>query len=174
MNKPNHVIDIFLQPGDFYFGERNTRIRTLLGSCISIVMWHPKHLIGGMCHYMLSSHGGKGVARLDGRYGDQAVLMFFKEAIRHGTNPNDYIVKIFGGGNMFAKTHVHAPCKDRPCDDVIATCRNVACRNIVKGTSFLENFGFEIASKDLGGERSRNIMFDVWSGDVWVRKNTSP
>lgn len=171
MSKPAHVTEIFLKPGDFYFGDKSTRIRTLLGSCISIAMWHPKLLIGGMCHYMLSSRNDKRVSHLDGRYGNEAILMFFREAIRHHTNPNDYIVKIFGGGNMFTQSNAHVPCVDRQCADVMNSCRNVSCRNIVKGTSLLEEFGFTITSKDLGGINSRNIIFDVWSGDVWVRKN---
>lgn len=172
MKKRDHVVEIILQPGDFYFGDRDTRIRTLLGSCISIVMWHPKLLIGGMCHYMLSSRGEKGIATLDGRYGDEAILMFFREAIRNSSNPNDYIVKIFGGGNMFSRSKSHVPCLDSPCDQVIQTCRNVACKNVVKGVSLLDEYGFSIRSKDLGGIVSRNIIFDIWSGDVWVRKNT--
>ena len=32
---PPHVIDVFLGPGDFYFGDEQTRIRTLLGSCVA-------------------------------------------------------------------------------------------------------------------------------------------
>jgi chemotaxis protein CheD len=171
MKKPGHVVERHLQPGDFYFGDRNARISTLLGSCISIVMWHPTLLIGGMCHYMLASRNTNSPANLDGRYGDEATLMFFREAVRHGTNPNDYVVKIFGGGNMFSKTNVHLPCTTRPCADVIHACRNVSCRNTVKGTTLLEEFGFSITSQDLGGIHSRNIIFDVWSGDVWVRKN---
>jgi len=172
MKKPEHVIEIFLQPGDFYFGDQNTRIRTLLGSCISIVMWHPKLLIGGMCHYMLSSRGNKNISKLDGRYGDEAILMFFSEAIRNNSNPNDYIVKIFGGGNMFSKSKSHVPCMEAPCDAVIHSCRNVACKNEIKGVSLLEDYGFSITSKDLRGICSRNIIFDIWNGDVWVRKNT--
>ena len=170
MKKPEHVIEIFLQPGDLYFGDRNTRIRTLLGSCISIVMWHPKLLLGGMCHYLLASSGKKN-AHLDGRYGDEAMLKLFSEAIRHKSDPGEYIVKIFGGGNMFEKSNVHIPCVDKPCEQVIDMCRNVSCKNSVKGVSLLEDYGFSISSKDLGGTLSRNIMFDIWSGDVWVRKN---
>lgn len=173
MKKPDHVIDIFLQPGDFYFGGQDTRIRTLLGSCVSIVMWHPKRLIGGMCHYMLSTRNAKSISRLDGRYGDEAIMMFFREALRSGTNPNDYVVKIFGGGNMFVNAKTHVPCIDSPCADVIDTCRNVSCKNIIKGVSILEELGFSITSRDLGGIHSRNIIFDVWIGDVWMRKNSS-
>jgi len=44
--KPPFVIDIFLQPGELYFGDRHTRIRTVLGSCVSVVFWHPEKLLG--------------------------------------------------------------------------------------------------------------------------------
>ena len=161
MKKPDHVIDIFLQPGDFYFGGRDTRIRTLLGSCIAIVMWHPKLLIGGMCHYMLSSRNDKMISHLDGRYGDEAIMMFCREALRHTTNPADYVVKIFGGGNMFANSNIHVPCVEASCDDVIHTCRNVSCKNIIKGVSLLDDLDFSITSRDLGGVHSRNIFFEV-------------
>ena len=171
MKKPPHVIEIFLQPGDFYFGDRNTRIRTLLGSCIAIAMWHPKRLIGGMCHYMLATRNNKKVQSLDGRYGEEAILMFFREAARNETDPSDYVVKVFGGGKMFTQSQAHLPCLDRPCSEVINTCRNVSCRNAAKGLSLLKNYGFPIQSHDLGGGFSRNVIFDIWSGHVWVRRN---
>ncbi len=169
MKKPPHVIDIFLQPGEFYFGDRDTRIRTLLGSCVSITMWHPRLLIGGMCHYMLASSPRRKVDRLDGKYGEDAILMFFQEAIRHGTNPMDYVVKIFGGGNMFPKNRAHLPCESRPCKDVIANCHNVSCKNSMIGQAILEREKFKIAASHVGGTGHRQILFDVWSGHVWVK-----
>jgi len=169
VKKPPHVIDIFLQPGEFYFGDRDTRIRTILGSCVSITMWHPKLLIGGMCHYMLASNPQRKIHHLDGKYGEDAILMFFQEAIRHNTNPKDYIVKIFGGGNMFPKHRAHLPCETKPCKDVIDGCRNVSCKNSMIGHAILEREGFKIAAAHVGGAGHRQIMFDVWSGHVWVR-----
>jgi chemotaxis protein CheD len=171
MKKPSHIIDIFLQPGDFYFGDCNTRIRTLLGSCISITLWHPKLLIGGMCHYMLPSRGNKKVAQLDGRYGDEAILMFLREAMRQESDPASFVIKVFGGGNMFDTIAGNAPCRDRPCKEVMQSCRNIACKNAVRGVSILEDLGFRIEAHDLGGRSSRNIFFDIWNGHVWVRKN---
>lgn len=171
MKNPEHIAEIFLQPGDFYFGDRNTRIRTLLGSCISITMWHPKRLIGGMCHYMLPARRNKRIPTLDGRYGEEAIWMFFREAVRNDTDPNDYAVKVFGGGRMFNQVAAHLPCVGRPCSEVIHACRNVSCRNAAKGISLLKNYGFKIQSHDLGGEASRNVIFDIWSGHVWVRRN---
>ena len=70
------ILDVFLQPGDFHFGAGRTRISTLLGSCISITLWHPARLIGGMCHFMLPTRGLPGGVPLDGRYADEALALF--------------------------------------------------------------------------------------------------
>ena len=50
---------VVLRPGDFYFGGGRTRISTLLGSCVSITLWHPQRHVGGMCHYLLARRNGQ-------------------------------------------------------------------------------------------------------------------
>ena len=107
------MMDIFLQPGDFYFGDKNTRIRTLLGSCVAITIWHPRLHIGGMCHYMLPrkpSH--KVTTDLDGRYAEDAMQIFMRELKHSKTKPSEYKAKLFGGGRMFERqkkqtSHTH-------------------------------------------------------------------
>ncbi|MCK6396767.1 MAG: chemotaxis protein CheD, partial [Zoogloea sp.] len=92
------AIDIFLQPGEVYFGDRGTRIRTVLGSCVSITFWHPRLLLGGMCHIMLPGRIGKAPDEPDGRYADEAVSLLVDEMRAAGTQPRDYQAKLFGGG----------------------------------------------------------------------------
>lgn len=156
MNEPGFYIDIFLQPGEFYFGDRETRIRTILGSCVSITMWHPKKHIGGMCHYMLPknkrhTHGQE----LDGKYAEDTIQLFMQEIRKSNTHAHDYEVKIFGGGNQF-------PGQDR-------RVFSVSEQNVEIGRALLAQHGFKIKSEHLGGNGHRNIMFDLWSGDVWVK-----
>ena len=165
------MIDIFLQPGEYYFGEKDTRIRTLLGSCVSITMWHPKKLIGGMCHFLLPSRSRNGSEELDGRYGDEAILLLLREVQQHKTHPSEYVVKVFGGGKMFGNEKKHLPCLDRPCAEVFHSCQNVPCRNASQGIAILKQERISIHSHDLGGMSSRNIIFDISNGKVWVRKN---
>src|SRR5437867_1676153 len=104
-HKPPHVIEIFLQPGEFYFGDKNTRIRTVLRSCVSISFWHAELLVGGMCHYMLPSRNNErrgAIAPLsDGRYADEAIALLLKEIDATGASHREFQVKLFGGGNMF-------------------------------------------------------------------------
>lgn len=158
MHKPPHVIEIFLQPGEFYFGDRNTRIRTVLGSCVSISVWHPSLLIGGMCHYMLPSRHGSGLSRIDdGRYADEAFKLLLDEIGKSGTRPDEYEVKLFGGGNMFSKL-------------VGAGHGHVGTKNVEAGRHLMKRHGFRAAADDLGGNGHRTVIFDIWSGHVWVRQ----
>lgn len=173
MNRPKEihadVIEIFLQPGDFYFGDRNTRIRTVLGSCISITVWHPKLLIGGMCHYMLPTRGTKRLGGLDGRYGDEALELFLKEIQAAGTRPAEYEVKMFGGSNMFVGKHCTKVDKGN-CDPFISSCKDVSCRNRLSAGLLTERHGFTVLAKNLGGTQPHNIIFDLWSGHVWLKR----
>ena len=166
MQAPADVIDVFLQPGEFYFGEEKTRIRTLLGSCVAVTLWHPKLHIGGMCHYMLPRrprHKAETVATLDGRYAEDAMKMFLHELLRSRTHARDYQVKLFGGGHMFArglKADRHPSISDT---------------NVEYGRAAIAQCGFRCSAEDLGGDGHRNVILDLWNGDVWVRRaNLSP
>jgi chemotaxis protein CheD len=171
MKKPLHVIEVFLQPGDFYFGNQDTRIRTLLGSCVSITVWHPQLLIGGMCHYMLPTRSGQRRGALNGRYGDEALEMFVQELQRAGTHPREYEVKLFGGGNMFPGAKKKIYCLKRNCADPIhCACHDVSYRNQRSARQLVEKHGFTVKAENLGGTCSRNVLFDIWSGHVWVKR----
>jgi len=155
--KPEFFIDIFLQPGEFYFSDRETRIRTLLGSCVAITLWHPRLQIGGMCHYLLPMHHNNGEkSEFDGRYANDAIAMFMQEIDKAHTRPFDYEVKMFGGGNQFP---------GQSTNNRISVPDN----NIQIGRSLLKQHGFTIKAEHLGGTGHRNVIFDVWSGHVWMR-----
>lgn len=157
-------LEIFLQPGEFYFGDPETRIRTLLGSCVAMTMWHPMRRIGAMCHYLLPSRGESRPARrntaLDGRYGDEAYLLFLSEAIRHDTDPGDYEIKVFGGGNMFPglRNGGRLP---------------IGEQNVTAGLQLLALHGHPIRAHSVGGHGYRSVVFDLWSGETWLKRGGS-
>lgn len=162
MNKPANAREVFLNPGDFHFGGKDTRIVTLLGSCISITAWHPLQQIGGMCHFMLPARGGNGKGQnLDGRYADEAVQLLLHEITGRNTQPHEYQVKIFGGGNMF--THLN---KAKGNDSNYV---DVGSRNIEAARLLLKEHGFLVPSGHVGGEGHRKLIFNLWDGDVWVK-----
>ena len=177
MKKSAHTSDIFLKQGEVYFGDRDTRIRTVLGSCVSITMWHPDLLIGGMCHCLLPKRHQRGQKvhcrirnspigfpsrratepkELDGKYVDEALELMFTEIQRSGTRANDYQVKLFGGGNMF-------PATTKPRD------QPVGLKNIEVVSQLLAHHGLKVSAEHLGGMGHRNLVFDIGNGHVWMR-----
>jgi chemotaxis protein CheD len=156
MQRSDASADIYLLPGDIHFAAANTRIHTVLGSCISISLWHPVLRIGGMCHFMLPSRGNVGGGSLDGRYADEAIQLIQREIEKNYTYPAEYQVKLFGGGNMF-----QAFCAGKAMD--------VASDNIKAARVLLEKGGFHVAAEDVGGNGHRRIIFDLYDGNVWVR-----
>ncbi len=174
MKKPSGVIDIFLQPGDFYFGNKETRISTLLGSCVAITIWHPIKLIGGMCHFMLPSNQlDQANYPLNGKYADQVMQMFLNEIRAANTIPEEYQAKVFGAGHMFSEVLITPQHKADPlqCEDPI-NCTKVSCRNAFIAPQLLKENNFQVVKSDLGGTKCRRVIFDIWSGDVWLRKGS--
>ena len=147
------VREVYLSPGDFCFGEGRLRISTLLGSCVSIILWHPLLAHGGMCHYMLPGRNQpRGNLALDGKYGDEAMELFMVELKKRRTIPAQYQVNVYGGGNMF--------------DDQASTGINIGKQNIEKVHSLLDDYGFTLAYDHLGSFGHRKIAFNVWDGEV--------
>ena len=145
---------VVLHAGDFYFGGGRTRISTLLGSCVSIPLWHPHLRIGGLCHYMMESRPRPGDAELDGRYATEAFALFLGHFTQTGTQPRDYQAKLFGGGNMFKAGDGTSP--------------EIGARNIDCGQQFLKQHNIPLISAHVGGSGRRKLHFDLWTGDVWL------
>lgn len=163
--------DVVLQIGDFHFGGGRTRIRTLLGSCVSITMWHPRLKIGGMCHYLLPRRGVTEVAQTssEGSYAEGAMQLFLRELRRTRTKPEEYVAKLFGGGCMFRDSRDSGNAFE-DAEANAASTLNVAEQNVRAGRELLEQHGFDISAEQVGGYGSRVLIFEVWSGDVWLRR----
>lgn len=151
---------VYIQAGEYAFSKRGTQIHTLLGSCISITLWHPQLTIGGMCHFALPRSPNPDPDRLDPRYADQCIELFKASAKKRGTRITEYVAKIFGGGNMRVRNAQGDPDRE---DDAVGT------KNAAAAYEFLMAEGVEIAVANVGEYGYRRVIFDVGTGDVWVR-----
>jgi chemotaxis protein CheD len=145
--------EVRLGPGDFCFGEGRLRISTLLGSCVSIVLWHQTFGHGGMCHYMVPRRSRlRGNVAPDGKFGDEAMELFMLELDKHHTDPSQYQVNVYGGGNML--------------DESVSPTMDIGKQNIEMAQHLLAKYGFTRTHDDLGSFGHRKVAFDVWSGEV--------
>jgi len=163
MARLKDLMDIFLQPGELFVADAGFQIRTILGSCVSITLWHPQARVGGMSHFLLPTRNGAAPAtELDGRYGDEALQLMFNDLKAAGVNPVQCEAKIFGGGNMFPGNQ-HARGQH-------ARGINVGKRNGEAARELLRLHGIGVVTESLFGIGHRQIIFDVSKGDVWARQ----
>lgn len=113
-----------------------------------------------MCHYLLPIRGQN--RRLNrGFFADDAIQLFLDELKKVHTRPQQYVVKLFGGGNMFdyLLKQTNSP--------------NVSEKNISSGLMLLKSHGFTVQASDVGGFGHRKIYLELWNGDVWVQRGNS-
>jgi len=150
--------DIVLKPGEYFVGDASCRIRTVLGSCVSISLWHPEKRVGGLSHFLLSQRGKAAPGELDARYGDEAMVLMLRDLRSRRVDPQECQGKIFGGGNMFP-------------EQTASGRMHVGKANGEAARRLLRDHDITIVSESLFGIGHREIIFDVNSGHVWVRKN---
>ena len=144
--------EVYLHPGEWAFGGPDLVIRTLLGSCVSITLWHPKLRRGGMCHYMLGPRPHERIHHFSGKYADEALLLMIREALATGARISAFQAKLFGGGAMFSGS-------GSVCEDNVEAARRLT-----------RQLGFHLVAEDLGGGTHRSLVFEVATGEVYVRQ----
>lgn len=157
VDTPENVETVVLSPGDFHFGGGNTRISTLLGSCVSLTLWHARRRIGGMCHYMMAERDQRTEPaghEPDGRYATEAFALFLRHIEKAATRPSEYQAKLFGGANMF----------DQKAEGKL----DIGARNIEVAQQFLASHHIPLLARHIGGSGRRKLHFDLWSGNVWL------
>jgi len=146
---------VFLNPGEITFGQAPLVVSTLLGSCVSAVIWNPYRQIGGMCHVVLPEKHGDAC---DNKYAECAIEYFLRNIYIFNSNPIDYQVRLFGGGNMF-------PQFNREVNEKIGD------RNIKTMCRLLKEVGFNLNNDldDVGGISYRRLTFYVSTGEVILK-----
>ncbi len=150
--------DVLLRPGEYAVGDARCRMRTVLGSCVSITLWHPIYRIGAMSHFMLARRNEKRATPLDARYGEEALLLMLDELRQANVERSQCEAKIFGGGDMF------------PAQRAAHAAVSVGRSNGEAARSLLLAHRIPIHSESLFGVGHRQIVFDIATGDVWARQ----
>jgi len=148
--------EIYLNPGEYFVGDARFKVRTLLGSCVSMVIWHAQLQYGAMSHCILSRRQVGSALQLDGSYVDEVLELMVRQLQKLGVPLHECVAKVFGGGNMFPEQQI--------LDQL-----NVGKKNGEAAKALLQKYGLPIISEDLFSEGHRELIFDVKSGEVWVR-----
>ncbi len=134
-------------------------IRTLLGSCVGVVLYDRVAKLGGLGHIVLpESHGA---TDQPGKYANTAILGMISDLDRHlggGSRPR-LCAKVAGGASMF----------QFPSLDPATSALNVGTRNCEAIERILAELRIPILARDLGGSTGRRLTLDTASGSVVIR-----
>ena len=111
-----------------------------------------------MCHFVLPARAPRGDANIiDGRYADDAMTLFESATHARRTGIKEYRAKVFGGGNMIGEQAGSS--EDR-----------VGTRNAEAAVNLIIERNIKLLVADVGEFGYRRLVFDVATGDVWVRR----
>ncbi|PXW95507.1 chemotaxis protein CheD [Sphaerotilus hippei] len=152
--RPGEHLNLFA--GQFFFGREPSTVRTLLGSCVAVVLWHPQRRLGGMCHFLLPQRQRPAGQARDARYGDEALAMMVEALRQSGTDPRDYEAHLYGGADTMP--------------DQTDLRLNIGERNIERGWSLIDHYGFTLQAIDVGDRVPRQVRLDLGTGEVEMRR----
>ena len=134
-----------LMPGDVTIGVTGEAFKTLLGSCICVVLTDPRRTVGAMCHIV---HVGVPNAenRHNTAYGVAAMHQMSALLRARGINPRMCEAYVYGGGNMFPQ---------------LFRARHVGAANAEWVEHYLNHHGIAVLDSDVCGNGYRKVSWTV-------------
>lgn len=121
-----------------------------LGSCIALCVYDVSKRVGLLAHILLPK--GDDVSK-PFYFANLAVPAVLFELAKRGCNKNLIWAKIVGGANVFLKEENNL---------------NIGTRNIDSIIEHLKKYKIKILNTDTGGNKGRNVYFDLRDGSVRV------
>jgi chemotaxis protein CheD len=152
--------EVFLHPGEIFGTEQPVRVKTIVGSCVAIVLRAPRLGLAAMAHCVLPEAEARAAvlpAHAACRYVDVAIELMLGAFTSRGVTVVELEVKLFGGAGRLE-------------DGSAERGYQVGRRNVKAAQSALAAHGLCIAASDTGGSRGRVIEFDTATGEVWVKR----
>jgi chemotaxis protein CheD len=146
---------IFLNQGDFFISNQPCVVKTILGSCISLVIYDPEKKIGGICHAM-HPENPKTDENRNFFYADTAIQEIMNYFIVFVIAKEKMDISLYGGSSVVKTTGV--------------TKFNPGNENIRSAIKTLDSFGIKPSVMDTGGDYGRKLLFYPHTGEVIVKK----
>ncbi len=150
-----------IYPGEYYVTDKDELIGTLLGSCVSVCLHDSENKVGGMNHFMLPGRiRGSDILNDDSaKYGIAAINRIIELMLKKGAKRENLTAKLFGGGKI-----LNLP--------VNGNQNMIPADNIRVAKLLMELDDIPITAMDVGANYTRKIIFDAFSGKVYLRKIT--
>ena len=157
----DHLPEVYIQPGESCLVREPAILRTILGSCVGVTFWSPRHSAAALCHPMLPACPDDldlGSRRSMGRrYVDFTIREVAQQLDALGAPRKDVEVKLFGGANVLAMENRSS----RP---------TVGAQNMKMALRILRDEGFTVSTSSMGGDAGIKIHFNTRTGEVLLHR----
>ncbi|MBF0546274.1 MAG: chemotaxis protein CheD [Candidatus Riflebacteria bacterium] len=155
---------IFLKPCQIYVSLKPAIITTVLGSCVSIVMFHQASKVAAISHSLLP-HGPCLDRCVEGcqdgfKFVDCSIKAMYRFFGDEGINIKEIRVKVFGGGDVTISEEEVEQLGEH----------SVGKQNVEAAFEVLESFQIYPIIKDIRGTTGRKIIFFTHNGDVYLKR----
>lgn len=141
-----------LLPGDVALGRSGDILKTLLGSCVSVILTDPRRTVGVMCHIVHVGHPNA-ANQNNTAFGSVAMAEMNRRLFAIGFAPRSCEAYVVGGGNMFPQLVSH---------------HHVGLNNVDWVMGYLEHHKIPVLKEDLGGAGYRKLTWTVGPQDPVV------
>jgi len=154
---------VYLKPAEICITDKPSVVRTVLGSCLAITMFHPQSNLSAICHALLPEpdlHDAEDEGPPNKlKYVILVIPEMLAQLKEYGIALEELEVKMFGGADLLTNR------KDRKVNQ-----QPVGRLNIIKARSLLEAQGLKIRVSDVGGSLGRKIFFYTHTGEVLLKR----
>jgi chemotaxis protein CheD len=152
---------IYLKPGEAHFGAEPSRVVTVLGSCVAVIMYHRHTRIGAICHAVMPTYAAtkkkKPLSEDVLQYVDSSVEWMLKQFGKIGIKALDLEVKIFGGSEIFYDRKKYE------------TSISVGRKNIEAALKAIHEKKLKLKAWNVGGNKGRKVIFYTDTGEVFTK-----
>jgi chemotaxis protein CheD len=146
---------IYLKPGELYLGKQPTVVTTVLGSCVSLIFFHPPLRLGAICHALLPTNKNQ---ENSFRFVDSAFDWMLKQFQSRDIPLTQIQVKLFGGADVLE------------CYEGICRAVTIGQQNIRRALEMVNASGLRVQVSDLGGSWGRKLFFFTHTGEVLLKR----
>ncbi len=142
--------------GQIAAGRAPERMRAVLGSCIGLVLYHPRLKTGVMAHIVLPDSAGR--TGTPGKFADTAIPKMLAMLSDLGIPRHGLTARFAGGANMFGST---GPLQIGAANEAVVI-------------ELLRQSGLRVIGHEVGGVKGRRVTFDCASGEMTVELAGQP
>jgi len=156
--KSAHLPSVYLRPGEVSVCEEPTKVVTVLGSCVSVTLFHRHTRLGAICHGVLPDcRHGKLCGGTCGdmfKYVDCSLLYMLSEFAKRGIQRKEIEVKVFGGADTLASKRENT----------------IGSQNVRIALHIIGLEKMKIAAADVGDSFGRKLIFFSHTGEVFLKR----